>query len=87
MIFKKFDYLSPNVTFYYKGYLSHSSIFSGILSIFSFILIIIIAIYFSLDIIQREHPTAFYFNRFEEDVGTFPLNSSSFFHFISLSID
>ena len=87
MIFKKFDYLSPNVTFYYKGYLSHSSIFSGILSIFSFILIIIIAIYFSLDIIQREHPTAFYFNRFEEDAGTFPLNSSSFFHFISLSID
>ena len=66
MFFKQLDFLSPTITFYYKGHLSHSSILSGILSIFSFILIIIIAIYFSLDIIQREHPTVFYFNHFEE---------------------
>ena len=85
MIIKQLDFLSPTITYYYKGSLSHSSILSGILSIFSFLLIIIIAIYFSLDIIQREHPTVFYFNRFEEESGTFPINSSAFFHFISLS--
>ena len=81
-----FDYLSPTVTFYYKGFLSHSSIVSGILSIVSFILIIIVAFYFSLDLIKRRNPTAFFFNSFVEDAGIFPLNSSSFFHFISLAV-
>ena len=85
MIFKQLDFLSPRVTFYYKGYLSHSSILSGILSLFTFILIISIAIYFSLELFKKEHPTAFYFKSFEEDAGIFPLNSSSLFHFISLS--
>ena len=87
MIFKQLDYLSPSVTFYHKGFLSHSSILSGILSIISFILIIAVSIYFSLDIIERQNPTAFYFNRFVEDADIFPLNSSSLFHFISLSLN
>ena len=85
MFLKKLDFLSPTITFYYKGYVSHSSIFSALLSLFSFVLIVIIGIYFSLDIILRQNPTSFYFNRFGEDAGIFPLNSSSFFHFISLS--
>ena len=86
MIFKQLDYLSPSVTFYHKGFLSHSSILSGILSIISFIIIIVFSIYFSLDIIKRQNPTAFYFNRFVEDADIIPLNSSSLFHFISLSL-
>ena len=87
MIFKQLDYLSPSVTFYHKGFLSHSSILSGILSIISFILILAISIYFSLDLIERKNPTAFYFNRFVEDAEIFPLNSSSLFHFVSLVIN
>ena len=87
MIFKKLDFLSPTITFYYKGYLSHSSILSGIISVFSFLIIILLAIQFSFDMIKKEHPTAFYFNRFEEDAGIFPLNSSSLFHFLSLSFN
>ena len=87
MIFKKADFISPSITFYHKGYLSHPSILSGILSIISFILILSIAIYFSLDIIQRQNPTVFYFKRFIEDAGTFPFNSSSFFHFLSLKVN
>ena len=87
MIFKQLDYLSPYVTFYHKGFLSHSSILSGILSIISFILILAISIYFSLDLIERKNPTAFYFNRFVEDAEIFPLNSSSLFHFVSLVIN
>ena len=85
MIFKQLDFLSPTITFYYKGYLSHSSILSGIISVFSFLLIMLLAIQFSFEMIKKEHPTAFYFNRFEEDAGIFPLNSSSLFHFISLT--
>ena len=86
MFIRSFDYLSPPITFYHEGSLSHSSIVSGILSIFSFILIIAIAVYFSLDIIQRKNPAAFYYNRYIEDSGIFPMNSSSVFHFISLSL-
>ena len=87
MFFKNLDYLSPPVTVYHQGSLSHSSILSGILSIFSFLLIIAAAFYFLLDIIKRQNPTAFYFNSFVEDSETFPLNASSFFHFISLSVN
>ena len=85
MFVKKIDYLSPPVTFYFKGYLAHSSIVSGILSIISFVLIILLAVYFSLDLILRKNPKAFYYNIFTEDSGIFPLNASSFFHFLSLS--
>ena len=87
MFFKNLDYLSPPVTFYHQGSLSHSSIISGIISIFSFLLIIAAACYFLLDIIKRINPTAFYFNSFVEDSDIFPLNASSFFHFISLSVN
>ena len=85
MFIRQIDYLSPTITFYHKGILSHSSIISGILTIISFVIIISIAVYFSLDIIKRKNPQAFYFNKYVEDSGIFPFNSSSFFHFISLS--
>ena len=84
MFIKKLDYLSPNVTFYYKGYLSHTSIISGIISIISILIMTIQIGYYCLYIIQRKGLNAFYFNSFLEDVGTFPFNASSLFHFISL---
>ena len=86
MFIRNLDYLSPPITLYHEGSLSHSSIVSGILSILSFMLIIAIAVYFSLDLILRRNPAAFYYNRYVEDSGIFPLNSSSVFHFISLSL-
>ena len=87
MILRKLDFLSPSITFYYKGFLSHSSIISGILSIFSFILIIIAAVYFSLDLIDKKNPKSYYFSRFTNDSGIIPINSSGVFHFISLTHD
>ena len=86
MFIKNLDYLSPPITLYHEGSLSHSSIVSGILSILSFMLIIAIAVYFSLDLILRRNPAAFYYNRYIEDSGIFPLNSSTIFHFISLAL-
>ena len=86
MIFKYLDFLSPPITFYHKGFLSHHSTVSGIISIFSFLIIISFAAYFSLDIIKRRNPTTFYYNRFIDDAGIFAVNSSYLFHFISLGL-
>ena len=84
MFIKKFDYLSPPITFYYQGAHSHTSIISGILSIISAIIIIISAGYYLYELIKRKDVNAFYFKSFIEDSGTYPINASSFFHFISL---
>ena len=84
MFFKELDFLSPKISLYYKGSLSHSSLFSIFLSIISSIIILTFSIYFSLDLIQRKNPDFYYLNRYVEDAGEFPLNSSSLFHFISM---
>ena len=76
------DYLSPHITFYHKGNLSHSSIVSGIISIISITFIIILAVYYILDTLKRTSPNTFYFNNFIEDAGAFHLNQTSLFHFI-----
>jgi hypothetical protein len=84
MFIKRLDFISPPVTIYYQGYLSHSSIISGIISIISIAFIFALAFYFSLDIIKRKDPNVFSYNNFIEDAGIFPINSSGFFHFISM---
>ena len=84
MFLRNFDYLSPGVTFYYKGNLAHTSIFSGIFSIIVFIGLIILAIYFSLDIIEKKNPNAFYYHSFIEDAGTFKINTTSLFHYVKI---
>ena len=85
MIIKKLDILSPPITFYYKGGLSHSSIVSGIISIITFMILIFFAFYYSSFVIMRLNPKTYYYNTFVEEAGMFPINSSSFFHFISMS--
>ena len=85
MIIKKFDWLSPPITLYFKGEGQHSSIFSAILSIISYIFLLISGIYYSLEFINRENPKAYFFNRYIEDAGHFPINSSSMFNFIQIS--
>ena len=84
MYIKYIDYLSPKITFYYKGYLSHSSILSGIISIIAIIFVIILIIYFSLDIIQRKSPNTSYFKTFTRDAGIYKINKTSLFHFINI---
>ena len=84
MFIKKLDFLSPNITLYHKGSLSHKSWMSGLLSIISCIIIILSGVYYSLDLITRQNPKAYFYNRFLENFGKFPINSSSLFHYISI---
>ena len=84
MFIKRLDFISPPITFFYHGYLSHSSIISGIISFISVSFIFALAIYFSLDIINRKDPNVFSYNSFTEDAGIFSMNSSGLFHFISM---
>ena len=86
MFLKKCDFLSPVITLYFNGYLYHSSIISGILSIFVCILLYIVTFLYILDLFRRENPSpkTTYFSRFEKEIGSFPLNTSSLFHFINI---
>ena len=81
MFLKKLDYLSPNISFYYKGNLFHSSIGAGILSIITVIIVINLGIYFSFDLINRENPNTFFYNKFIQDTGIIKINTESLFNF------
>ena len=85
MFLKKIDFLSPDITLFHKGDNSHSSWMSGIVSLIQAIILISCGVYFFLDFINHREPKAYFYNRFIEDAGFYPINSSSFFHFISIS--
>ena len=85
MFIKKFDLLSPQITLYFKGETQHRSIFSGILSIFSYLLVLAAVIYYFLGYIQRKAPKVYFFTRYVEDAGYFPVNSTQMFNFIQIN--
>ena len=79
-----FDFISPNITLYYRSNLKHSSIPSVIISIFSIIILLVLSVIFSLDFIMHKNPSAYYYHEYVEDAGIYPLNSSQMFHFITI---
>ena len=79
---KKFDMLSPPITLYFKGEDQHHSIFSAILSIIAYVLVVAAAIYYFLGFINKDNPKAYFFTRYIEDAGHFPVNSSSMFNYL-----
>ena len=85
MWLKKLDWLSPPITLFYKGEGSHVSIYSAILSIIAYTIVVVATFYYALNFINRADPKAYFFNRYIEDAGTFPLNSSQMFNFIQVS--
>ena len=56
---KKIDFLSPKITLYHNGELSHSSWISGIISLIQIIIMILCGIYYSLDLIYHREPRSF----------------------------
>ena len=84
MFFKKCDMISPPITLSFKGDYMHSSIFSGILTIIVYIITLVFTIYYALQFINKEKPTAYFFDRFIKEAGKFTFNSSSIFHYLYL---
>ena len=84
MILRNLDFLSPEITLYFKGRYKHSSIFSGIITLISYAVILACIIYYTLDFIDRNNPSIYFFNRYVEDAGAYPLNESSIFHYLNL---
>ena len=85
MFLKKLDMLSPPITLFFKEEGQHSSIFSGILTSIAYILVFVAGVYYALEFINKESPKAYFFNRYIEDAGTFPVNASSMFNFIQIA--
>ena len=77
-----FDFLSPRITLYHGGRIRHSSIFSGILTLVSYFVCIIIAIYSSLDMLKHKKPTAYFYKSFNNETGYYSLDSKGLFHFV-----
>ena len=84
MIIKQLDYLSPKITLFFQGNHRHSSLFSGIITILSYLTIFACIIYYTFEFIDRGNPTIYFFNRYVKDAGIFPLNSSAIFHYLYL---
>ena len=82
--FEIFDILSPEITLFYKGKVHHSSIYSAILSLISIIIIITFSIIFLQDL-KRKNPSAFFYNRFLEEIKPIPYNSTGLFHLLNLT--
>ena len=79
---KKLDFLSPPITLYFKGEDQHQSIASAILSFICYTLVLVATIYYSLGFINKDNPKAYFFTRYVEDAGNFPVNASSMFNYI-----
>jgi len=85
MFLKKLDMLSPPITLYFKEEDKHVSIFSAILTIIAYALVFAGGVYYALEFINKESPKAYFFNRYIEDAGYFPVNASSMFNFIQIT--
>ena len=82
MFLKKLDLLSPPITLYYKGDNQHPTIFSAILTIIAYSGVLGFGIYYGLKFINKSNPSSYFFNRYVEDAGSYPVNASSMFHFL-----
>jgi len=83
---KKIDILSPPITLFYNGSPSHSSSFSGILTLLNLVIIIFLCIW-QIEVLfnrKNETPKTASFTYFQSDVGTISFDNSGLFHFISL---
>ena len=79
------DWISSPITLYYTDENAHVSIPSAILSIIAYALVVVAGFYYALLFINRGSPKSYFFTRYVEDAGTFPVNHEQMFNFIQVS--
>ena len=84
MFLKNFDLISPKITLYYKGEKNHTSIISGVITIICCLITLVLGIIDLVNCVKMKNPTAYFFNRFVEDIGDFYINKTSLFNYIQL---
>ena len=84
MFLRNVDLISPRITLYYNKNLRHINHISGAISLLIYSSILGISIYFLYLLLNRKEPTAYFFKKFEHDIGKFSLNASSIFHFYTV---
>ena len=86
MFFRHIDFLTPRITLFHKGFLSHSSIVSGIISLIAICLIILGAVYYLIEFFERRNPEIYFFQYFYRNSGIYTISQNSFLHYISMEI-
>ena len=84
MFISQLDFFSPAITLFFSGNNRHQNIVSGIIAILTVISLMIFCVLFLTELFNRKNPTAYFDNKTIDDVGTFPLNSSSMFHYVGI---
>lgn len=85
VLLSKVDLISPKITLYYNGNPKHYVLSSSILSIVTYIVIFALSVNFFVQFFHRNIFSSYFSSKFVEDIGEYPLNSSSLFHYISLN--
>ena len=85
MSIDKIDFLSPKITFYYKGKHRHKSKFGGILTTIMLFLIFLVITYYIYCVATYRNQTTMFYRKYESDVSYYPFNSSAIFHFFRIN--
>lgn len=84
MVFSNVDFISPPNILYCKGKETHRNLASGLLSVLVIIAAFTFSVLFFLEFINKKNPTAYFYNKYQGQVGTFPFNSSAMYGFINV---
>ena len=82
MSLEMLDCISPKITFYYKGRHRHNSQFGGILTIIMVIIVFSVVVYYFSSLLLYINSTSFFYKKYENDVGYYPLKPSYLSHYI-----
>ena len=78
------DFISPEITLFYRGKENHSSFFSKILSCIILSIIISLIIFLSLDFILKLNPNSFEYSTYINNINSLSFNKSGLFHFVNI---
>ena len=82
--FEGIDCFSPEITLYCNLKRKHSSIISSVISIFYYVTFLCISLYYFYLLLSHQKEKFMNFKKYINDAGVFELNSSNFYHTITL---